>query len=425
MSLRLELSTVLAALLAALPAARGQSSRPASAPDLPFPGLLQQAAREAGNPLATYAAMLGLDARYRESKVLAGIYPEVRSNYEEFLGLPLAGVAAMSLPPFRTAHAGGETPIPDGFVATAAVSAIAAAAARTRLVIYGEEHHLPQTRSLYEPLLRALWPLGYRYLAAETFAEEVMAPGFAGPRYTSGYYLMDPVFAAAVRTARSLGYRLIAYETRERGPAGDGSFRDRTQAETLERRTFAVDPQARVLVIAGRGHAAEVPPPDGWTPMASVLKQRTGIDPFTVFAPTMGQRQTVGEEHPLYRFATGHGLLTGPTIFVGKDGACLGSGNCDAYVFWPRITLVGGRPDWLVTTLGRTATPIPAELRVGKGLRLVQAFPEGEPDAAVPADQILVREGEPWPVLMLPPGVFRVRTLDAQGQLAGPVRVQV
>jgi hypothetical protein len=288
---------------------------------------------------------------------------------------------------------------------------------------------LPQTRSIYEPLLRELWQLGYRYLAAETFSDEVMEPGFQVPRYVSGYYVMDPVFASAVRTARSLGYRLVAYDTAERGPAGDASFRDRTQAENLQKRIFARDPEAKVLVIAGRGHAAEVPPADGWTPMASVLKKLTGIDPFTVYAPTMSQRQTPAEEDPMYRFATAHGLVQGPTIFVGTDDVCLGSGNFDAYVFWPRITVVDGRADWLAKTLGRKATPVPEALRGGPGLRLAQAFLEGEPETAVPVDQIMVNHAgtgaAPWPVLMLPAGAFWIRVIDAKGTVTGSVRLKV
>ncbi len=52
---------------------------------------------EAGIPLATYAAMLELEEQYLDSKVFAKIYPEVRLNFEEFLGLPLAGMQAMEL----------------------------------------------------------------------------------------------------------------------------------------------------------------------------------------------------------------------------------------------------------------------------------------------------------------------------------------
>jgi hypothetical protein len=393
---------------------------------LPFPGLLKKAEREAGNPLATYAAMLALDEQYRASKVFAGIYPEVRLNYEEFLGLPFAGLQAMSLPALRTEGSKGEKPIPAEYQAQSALVVIARMAQSTRLVIFGEEHHLPQTRSLYEPMLRELWRLGYRYLAAETFTDDVMAKGFEGPRYVSGYYLMDPVYAAAIRTANRLGYQLVAYDTEERGPSGDASFRDRTQAENLEKRIFARDPQAKALILAGRGHAAEMPPPDGWTPMASVLKQRTGFDPFTIYAPTMSARQSREEEDPQYRAATAHGLVAEPTIFVDeKTGRCFGSGNCDAYVFWPRFALENGRPDWMTKSMGRRAVPIPEELLGGQGLRLAQAFLEGEKETMVPIDQVLLQDGAELPALMLPQGSFWVRVIDAMGNVTGPALVDV
>jgi len=391
---------------------------------LPFPGLLKRAERERGNPLATYAALLELADRYRKSDVFAGIYEEVRCNYEEFLGVPDAGEMAMALPALRAAGGTGASPVPEGFEPQHAVAVIAGAAERTRVVIFGEEHHLPQTRSLYEALLRALWDKGYRYLAAETFSTEVTAPEFTVCDYRSGYYTMDPVFASAVRAARKLGYKLVSYDTSERGPAGDASFRDRTQAENLKKRVFDADRDAKLLVFAGRGHAAEVPPADGWTPMASVLKKITGIDPLTIYAPTMSQRKTPAEEHPIYRDATARNLVRWPTIFVDKDAACLGSGNCDAYVFWPRVALVEGRPDWLVKTMGRKAIAAPAELRPEHGLVLLQAFLPDEPVSAVPVDQILLRVGESAPALMLPVGVFRVRAVDSSGKEHAAVTVE-
>jgi hypothetical protein len=331
----------------------------------------------------------------------------------------------MALPALRSAPSAGEQAIPDGYAPVEAVTAIARAAAGTRLVIFGEEHHLPQTRCLYESLLRRLWDLGYRWLAAETFDPAVMDESFRVPDYHTGYYTMDPVFASAVRTARQLGYHLVAYDTSERGPPGDGSFRDRTQAQNLKRLVFDRDPEAKLLVFAGRGHAAEVPPADGWTPMASVLKEITGIDPFTVYAPTMSERSTREEEDPLYRYATAHELVKEPVVFVDGERRWLGSGNCDAYVFWPRVKIVDGRPDWMASAMGRKRTAIPAELRRGEGLRVVQAFLAGEPGGAVPVDQVLLRPGEPVPVLMLPPAVFWLRTLDAKAMVAGPVEVTV
>jgi len=400
--------------------ANAQSHAPTT-PELPFPGLLARAEREAGNPLATYAAMLARAGDYRKSKVFAGIFEEVRCNYEEFLGEPFAGQEAMALPQLRGAGSSGEAPIPDGYRACPALKIIEEQAARTQLVIFGEEHHLPQTRCLYEPMLRGLWNLGYRYMAAETFGESVEAAAFKSPDYKSGYYLMDPVFAQAVRVARTLGYHLVAYESNENGTPG---ARDRAQAENLRTRIFAREPSAKVLVLCGRGHAAEVAPADGWTPMASVLKKATGIDPFTIFAPTMTERRQRELEAPMYRFAAAHALLDGPSIFVNESGATLGSDNFDAHLFLPRVQLMDGRPDWLHTVLGRTSTAIPDPLVDGKGLRLVQAFVEGDEPTAVPVDQVLLRDAS-RPNLMLPPGTFRVRAVNAEGDVVGPVSVCV
>src|SRR5262245_44348110 len=83
-------------------AQKASSSAPGGDAPLVPPMLLQKRALESGNPLATYTAMLDLEQRYRAFKPLAGIYDEVRFNFEEFLGFPMAGVQAMALPIYRT-----------------------------------------------------------------------------------------------------------------------------------------------------------------------------------------------------------------------------------------------------------------------------------------------------------------------------------
>jgi hypothetical protein len=261
-----------------------------------------------------------------------------------------------------------------------------------------------------------LWVDGYRYLAAETFDDRVMAGGFRTPDYETGLYTWDPVFANAVRTAVGLGYTLIAYDTKERGPAGDASFRDRRQAENIKSRVFDADSGARVLVIAGRGHASEVTAPGGWTPMASVLKRLTGIDPLTVYGPTMSERQTREEEDPQYRFATARGLVAEPTIFVSlAEGKVFGTDSFDAYVFWPRVTELDGRPDWLAAIPGRRRVPVPSIHTVGRGLRLLQAFFAGDSANAIPADQVLLGRGSDAKALVLPLGKYWLRTIDPDG----------
>jgi len=330
----------------------------------------------------------------------------------------MAGVAAMSLP---TVRAGGPPPgeaaIPAGFEPRRALDVIAAAADATRAVIFAEEHHLPQTRSLLEALLRTLWDHGYRFFAAEAFTDHVASADFAFPDQRSGYYVRDPVFASAIRTARRLGYQLVAYDTEARGAPDDPSFRDRTQAENLKARIFDRDPKAKALIVAGRLHASEIVAPDGWTPMASVLKKLAAFDPLTIYAPTMSQRLTPQEEAPLYRAATA-ARLDEPTIFVdAASGKLLGFEACDAYVFWPRFAVVDGRPDWMTRTLGRHRVPIPEDLAAGEGPRLVQAFVAGEPATAIPADQVVLTDPDDAKVLLLAPGKYSARTLDPAGEV--------
>jgi hypothetical protein len=388
---------------------------------LVFPGLLEKQMLLAGNPLATYMRMVDLERKYLESENFSKIYPEIRLGFEEFLGEPAAGTMAMSLPAFRDNSTQRVDSIPEGYTPQSALEIIERCAADTRLVIWGEEHHLPQTRSMYEQLLQVLWNQGYHYLAAETFDSTVMDTAFHAPSYQSGYYLRDPIFATAVRKAIALGYALVAYDTREVGPPGDASFRDKTQAENLVRCIFTKDPEAKVFVIAGRGHASEIVAPDGWTPMASVLKQLTGIDPLTLYAPTMTARISSAEEHPLYREATAEGLVKQPTIFVNSSNQkLLGTNSFDAYIFWPRPRLINLRPDWMQTVLGRQPIAIPDLLLHGSGPLLVQAFPLGDPPSTVPVDQVIVWGPDRRPSLMLPLGNYWLRSVDRYGNALGP-----
>jgi hypothetical protein len=160
--------------------------------------------------------------------------------------------------------------------------------------------------------------------------------------------------------------------------------------------------------------------------MAACLKQSTGIDPFTVYAPTMSERQTRAEEHPWYVDADARGLVKKPVVFVREPGGnALGSASCDAYVFWPRVQLIDGRPDWLSTTLGRRRHPVPASLRIGVGLRLVQVFEPSAPSNTIAIDQVLLRAAGAEATLMLPPGDYRVRTIDANSKEHASASIKV
>jgi len=401
--------------------------------ELPPPVLLERDALLSGNPFATYAAMRDREGAYMAHPVWSRIYPEMRLNFEEFLGMPCAGLQAMELPTLVQDYAEATTGgIPDRFASRDALEVLVEQAESTRFVIWGEEHHLSQTRSLYESMLRRLRLLGYRYLAAEAFAG-LPLDTLVVPTAETGFYIQDPVFASAIRVALDLGYELVAYD-----PGGDlpdeGPSRDETMARRIAAQTIARDSAARVLVLAGRAHAAEVER-DGWVPMALALRRITGVDPFTVYAPQMSERLDRSHEHPLYRDATARGLVDSPRIFVdgtspgcrqsARDSCLLGSDAFDAYVFWPRVHLVAGRPDWMVSVPDRTPIDIPAALLRGTGTWLVQALRPTDPMEAVPLDQVLIRAAGSSPALVLPSGEYTLRSIDRHGMEHGHATVIV
>lgn len=398
-------------------------AQPATGPDgLVVPILLEKEQRLAGNPLATYAAMLAKEKEYLESKIFSRVYKEMRFNYEQFLGVPNAGPDAMTFMLRKRANA--DTVLDAAFKPVSALDVIKEEAAKTQIVIWAEEHHLPQTRSLLESMLQELWKLGYRYLAAETFREGLRDSSLKYVDYNTGLYTHDPVYASAVNFALKLGYKLIDYDNSAYSET-EPSLRDIRQAEYIRDRIFAKDKNAKVLVIAGRGHASEAMAADGWKPMAFNFKQLTGIDPFTIYAPAMTERNSREEEDPLYRYAASHNMLNDVVMLRNASTKeYIGSTSFDAYVFFPRVTIVQGRPNWLFTTLQRTAVPLPDKLRKGGGLRLVQAFEQGQPVNTIAADQFLLTADENKSLAMKK-GKYYVRVIDAAGKVLAEENIVV
>jgi hypothetical protein len=76
-------------------------------------------------------------------------------------------------------------------------------------------------------------------------------------------------------------------------------------------------------------------------------------------------------------------------------------------------------------TLGRKRTRIPAQLTAGSGLRLVQAFREGDPAAAIPMDQVFLDASGDPKVLMHPSGNYWLRTVDRDTKVLANARLLV
>jgi hypothetical protein len=401
----------------------------APAPDLPNPFTLKREQTERGNPLAAYIELLRLEPQYMEDPRWRDVLPEVKAMREQFLGDPHAAHRGLEymyrqVPPQPdiTSHA------IDEMKPVAALPALVAAIGDRQIVMYGEEHHSPQSRSLVTPLLRELRKKGFSYFAVETFnpeVEDTQKQGFPDTR--TGTYTDDPVFAEAVREAIRLGYKLVPYEHAVRdpnlSPTQNQDIREKGQAVNIKERILHKDPNAKVFVMGGRAHVSKSEAKMGdesFKFMALHFRELTGIDPFSIYAASYIGMTKPELERPLYRYAAGKGWLTRPTVFQAKDGKLwTNSEGLDVQVFWPRQQLVDGRPDWLQRDLGREPYRVPeSKLANGKGHLLVQVFLQSEPERAIPVDQFLIRPGEPRrATMMLPSGKVWLRILDEEGEV--------
>ena len=325
----------------------------------------------------------------------------------------------------------------DRAAAQDAIATIVARARQTRIVILNEDHLVPRSRAFALGVARALRPLGYDLLAAETFsnvADPVKARAAmlrlavdGHVRRATGVYTRDPVFADLVRQALAIGYRPIAYEATDFRPVPEkDQVARREQAETdyLVRRVIAPYPHGKLLIYVGFSHGAETPLPGGGggseTWMAARLKRATGIDPLTIEQTAI---TPTGSERALY--ATAAAKANGRAIVLTAAGTPLVFGEYrgafDLQVVQPALPRVAGRPGWLVG-MARNPTPIPARLLPASGTRLVQAFIATEGEDTVPVDQVLVTAGEPAPSLMLPQATIRYAVQDAPDGAVTPSR---
>lgn len=149
-----------------------------------------------------------------------------------------------------------------------------------QIVMVNEMHFYPHHRLLAMDLLTRLRALGYTYFALETLAEgqdTVLNEADAFPRLGTGYYTREQNFSNLIRLAKQLDFRFVAYENTD--PDKD---REEGEADNLYRGTFAADPSAKVFVFAGGSHIMERPDGNGKKWMATIFKERYGIDPLTI-----------------------------------------------------------------------------------------------------------------------------------------------
>lgn len=393
-------------------------------------GVTAPSAVEALEPLSDFESLL-LEGRYlpyylaykAEFENGNGMAADMFSQFAAFLGDEASAIGAMESPPAPN------QPRPDLTRAESrdALEAIVDAARDKRMVILNEGHNISGHRAFATRVMRALRDEGFDWLAAETFGHH-LDPGYPsiadyrpGQPFTSrhGYYTNDPVYAELVREAARLDYRFAAYEVRPDQSEGippdqQGARRELAQAENLIANVLEPHPDARVLVIAGYGHAWEI---EGRIAMfATQLRRLTGLDPLTI-EQSENWPALRPENDPAHVAEVLRRFRPERPISVSIDGAMVSAptnlGRMDLSVFHPRYPMVNGRPGWLAADPMRRQTTV--DLATFDDVTLLQAMRVEEGAGGVPADQFLLTPGQAEATLLLHPGEYFLRLETPDG----------
>ncbi|MCL7763770.1 hypothetical protein MPF19_10115 [Polaribacter sp. Z014] len=149
-----------------------------------------------------------------------------------------------------------------------------------KIVMINENHFYPNHRLLISDLLVRLREIGFSYLALEaldTKQDSLLNLENSYPTLETGFYTSEQNYSNLIRKAKELGYQFIAYENTD-----NNKNREIGQAENIFNKTFKLNPNNKVLVLAGIDHILEKPTKKGKEWMATIFKEKYNIDPLTI-----------------------------------------------------------------------------------------------------------------------------------------------
>jgi hypothetical protein len=162
---------------------------------------------------------------------------------------------------------------------------------RLPLVIINDLPHAAFQRSVMRKLLGCAQELGFNYLAVEALEEDdaaLEARGYVS-RSQSGHFTREPQLARLLEDGMRLGYDIVSYEVADHcTDCGYVEAIDRhaeQQARNLAAKTFDVDPEAKVLVLAGARQSYKRvwgPSEPYTTSLGAHLWEQTGYEPYSV-----------------------------------------------------------------------------------------------------------------------------------------------
>lgn len=293
-----------------------------------------------------------------------------------------------------------------------AIDSILGSLEQHTLVIINEDHKMPRDRNFILKLLKALKAKGFTHYAAETFQHSVNDNDLDYASAQDGYYSNEPIYGRLISYAKKERFQLIAYEQTAEQRLSDTATRierinarENAQSDNLISSVLEANPKTKILVHVGHSHVAETPIPrrnqeSGIKWMAALLKEKTGINPFTL---TQTACHITGEVPQLI------------SEVYDKNNTSVNFYTDYAIGHRP-LNFTNNRPNWR-REIGDLDVAIPASLMTFEQPILIEARIADHPDSAVPIDRVLLRPNDNEISLLLPEGFFRVEAFNKEGRL--------
>jgi hypothetical protein len=282
-----------------------------------------------------------------------------------------------------------------------------------RIVMIMEDHFVSKHREMIGATLPMLRDAGFTHYAAEAIGESAGALKSRGyPIVKSGYYVSDPQFGNVIRRALDLRFEVLGYDFRP----FTHEVREEYGATTLAN-LFNGNPHVKLVVHAGHAHVFKHATDMGQRWLASILWQKTGIEPFTLW---QWSSMYDGHEYRVVADAIAElGDFDEPVLLMPPPNTESGLRNV------PRVdAILVHPPDQSVAPSGRTVL-FPDSLQRISGQWLdrqwpvvIAAYKNGEPSNSIPLDQVMLRDGEQEFVLWVPASTaYTIAVFDQNGIL--------
>lgn len=297
-----------------------------------------------------------------------------------------------------------------------------------RVIMVNEAPAKPVDRAFFLSLLPGLYRQGFHYLAME------MLDNFSNHTLThvtmhTGYYAAEPVAGELIRTALSLGFRLVSYEDTAAAIHTAGQ-RDSIRAANIYA-VLKADTAAKILVYASYTDISKKPASDGSLPMGLAFQRMSGIDPLTIDQTDMTEESNLAYGRIVYQAYLAKFPITDPSIALvnGYPANVMDKDLYDLCVIHPPSQYRDGRPTWL--SLGGVRKEFLVKAPV-EGAYLAQAYYLNEiegnnnaPWQLVPADQTYITNGAGAYPLYLRKGKYKVFFRDINYQILKTLIVEV